>query len=188
MIGRTCLRTQAIYPGFIAIATFAPTGSYAGGMATKWLTPAEQVAWRRFITTLPDLLAALEAGIAPHGLTNGDYEVLVRLSEADDHRLRMSELAEQLRLSPSGLTRRLDGMVRAGWVERAACEGDRRVMYAHLTKAGMRKLVAAAPDHVQSVRRHLLEPIGTEGLAHLGLLFDQIHEHLHATSAETTHR
>lgn len=149
-------------------------------MATKWLTPAEQVSWRTFITTLPDLLAALEADLAPHGLTNGDYEVLVRLSEADDRRLRMSDLAEQLRLSPSGITRRLDGLVRAGWVERTACEGDRRVMYAHLTNAGMRKLVAAAPDHVASVRRHLVDPIGPEGLARLGLLFESIHRHLHA--------
>ena len=151
-------------------------------MATKWLSQSEQAAWRRFITTLPDLLAALEADLAEHGLTNGDYEVLVRLSEADGHRLRMSELAEQLRLSPSGLTRRLDGLVRAGWVERAACEGDRRVMYAHLTRSGMRKLVAAAPDHVESVRRHLLEPIGSTGLTRLGVLFDQIHQHLSETS------
>ena len=55
-------------------------------------------------------------------------------------------------------------------------------MYAHLTRSGMRKLVAAAPDHVESVRRHLLEPIGSTGLTRLGVLFDQIHQHLSETS------
>jgi len=157
-------------------------------MATKWLSPTEQAAWRQFITTLPDLMAALEADLAEHGLTNGDYEVLVRLSEAEHHRLRMSDLADQLRLSPSGLTRRLDGLVRAGWVERAACEGDRRVMWAHLTATGMSKLESTAPDHVHSVRRHLLDPIGTDGLTDLGLLFERIHHHLHPEHAEQPSR
>ena len=64
---------------------------------TKWLTRAEQDAWRVFLSTLPDLMAALEADIAPHGLTMGDYEVLVRLSETAERRLRMCDLAGSLR-------------------------------------------------------------------------------------------
>lgn len=146
--------------------------------STIWLTETEQSAWRQFITTLPDLMAALEADLAPHGLTNGDYEVLVHLSEADDSQLRMCDLAESLRLSPSGLTRRLDGLVKVGWVTRAACATDRRVMYAQLTAAGRSKMRSAAPDHVASVRRHVLDPLGQRGVQQLGALFTQIGRHL----------
>ena len=71
--------------------------------------------------------------LVPFGLTMGDYEVLVRLSEAEDQRLRMCDLATALQLSPSGLTRRLDGLVKTGLVERIASPTDRRVMFAALT-------------------------------------------------------
>ncbi|MSX94377.1 MAG: MarR family transcriptional regulator, partial [Actinobacteria bacterium] len=117
-------------------------------MPATWLTSAEQTAWRNFITTLPDLTAALEADLAPYGLTLGDYEVLVFLSEAEEDRLRMCDLAGALRLSPSGLTRRLDGLVKVGWVERESSASDRRVMYAHLTRTGRSKMDEAAPHHV----------------------------------------
>ena len=147
-------------------------------MTSKWLSAAEQAAWRSFITTLPDLMAALETDIAPHGLSMGDYEVLVFLSEADDNRMRMCDLASSLRLSPSGLTRRLDGMVKMGWVDRASCAADRRVMYAHLTPAGRAKMEAAAPDHVASVRRHVIEPLGATGVRQLGDLFQQVRDQL----------
>ena len=150
-------------------------------MTTNWLSESEQTAWRNFVNTMPDLDAAFEADVAAHGITMGDYTVLVFLSEADDHRLRMCDLAASLRLSPSGLTRRLDGMVKAGWVDRSACSADRRVMYAHLTAAGIEKMNAAAPDHVDSVRRHFIEPLGPEGVQQLSELFGLIRQHLHQT-------
>ena len=148
-------------------------------MTTNWLSEPEQTAWRNFVTTMPDLDAAFEADVAAHGITMGDYTVLVFLSEAAEHRLRMCDLAASLRLSPSGLTRRLDGLVKAGWVDRSACNADRRVMYAHLTDAGMAKMKAAAPDHVDSVRRHFFEPLGAEGVQQLSELFSRIRAHLH---------
>ncbi|MBI4934571.1 MAG: MarR family transcriptional regulator [Actinobacteria bacterium] len=147
-------------------------------MTTKWLSQAEQASWRNYILTAHDLAAALEADLAVHDLTMGDYEVLVWLSEAEDNRMRMCDLAQSLQLSPSGLTRRLDGMVKAGWVERASCAQDRRVMYAHLTTTGRAKMEAAAPTHVDSVRRHVLDPLGAEGVAQLGEIFGRIREHL----------
>ena len=147
-------------------------------MPTRWLTATEQAAWRSFITTLPDLMAALEADLAPHGLSMGDYEVLVFLSEADDNRMRMCDLSSSLRLSPSGLTRRLDGMVKMGWVDRASCAADRRVMYAHLTPSGREKMESAAPDHVASVRRHVVAPLGADGVQRLGDLFQSIRDQL----------
>lgn len=148
-------------------------------MPTNWLNDTEQRAWRSFVTTLPDLNAAFEADLAPHGLTMGDYTVLVFLSEAPDDRLRMCDLAAALRLSPSGLTRRLDGMVKAGWVERASCNSDRRVAYAHLTVSGRKKMDVAAADHVESVRRHFIGPLGDKGVQQLSTLFLAIREHLH---------
>src|SRR3954449_11687285 len=105
-------------------------------------------AWRSYAETVVDLNAALESDLAPHGLTLGDYEVLVHLSEAPERRMRMCDLAQSLRLSPSGLTRRLDGLVRHNLVERKASPTDRRVMHAHLTEAGLERMTAAAPDHV----------------------------------------
>ena len=147
-------------------------------MVSTWLTDREQLAWRNFIGTLPELTAAFESDLAPHGLTMGDYEVLVYLSEAEENRLRMCDLAGSLRLSPSGLTRRLDGMVRNGWVGRASCAGDRRVMWATLTPAGRKKMEAAAPDHVASVRRHFIEPLGADGVLRVSELFEPVREHL----------
>ena len=140
-------------------------------MSTRWLTKAEQESWRLFVTVLPDLLAAFEVDLVQHGLAFGDYEVLVRLSESDEHQMRMCDLAAALRLSPSGLTRRLDGLVKSGWVERAASPDDRRVMYARLTPRGMSTLETAAPDHVASVRRYLVDPIGADGMRDLGRIF-----------------
>jgi DNA-binding MarR family transcriptional regulator len=148
-------------------------------MATEWLSEAEQHSWRNFIMTVHDLMAALETDLAPHGLTMGDYEVLVWLSEAEQNRMRMCDLAGALQLSPSGLTRRLDGMVKNGWVERASCASDRRVMWAHLTPSGLTKMQEVAPDHVASVRRHVLEPLGPEGVVQLGEIFGSIGARLH---------
>jgi DNA-binding MarR family transcriptional regulator len=149
-------------------------------MATDWLTDNEQHSWRNFIMTVHDLMTALETDLTPHGLTMGDYEVLVYLSEADASRMRMCDLAGSLQLSPSGLTRRLDGMVKNGWVERASCASDRRVMWAHLTPAGLQKMQEVAPDHVASVRHHVLTPLGTDGVQQLGEIFGRISDQLNA--------
>lgn len=91
------------------------------------------------------------------GMSVSDYGVLVQLSEAEGGRMRMSELADHLLLSPSGLTRRLDGLVHAGLVDRARCPTDRRGAFAVLTDAGRARLQQAAPDHVEQVRRHFVD-------------------------------
>src|SRR3954451_6797451 len=155
----------------LATTTFATEGARMVAMARKWLNPAEQTAWRNFITATGPLIDALEHDLSPHGLTLGDYEVLVQLSEADHRRMRMCDLAGALRLSPSGLTRRLDGLVRHGLVERKAATDDRRVMHAHLTDAGNELLQRAAPDHVASVRRHLLDPLDAAQIDQLAVIF-----------------
>jgi len=131
-------------------------------------------AWRSYIETQNDLQMAIEADLVPTGLTLGDYQVLVFLSEAEDHRMRMCDLAGVLQLSPSGLTRRLDGLVSQGWVERVGSDLDRRVMLAVLTDEGFDKLVAAAPIHVDSVRRRLVDLLDREELAALAGIFRKL--------------
>lgn len=90
--------------------------------------------------------------VAEHGLTLSDYEVLLRLARAPDRRMRRVDLAEQVLLTPSGITRLLAGLERGGYVERAACESDARVTYAQLTELGRAKLRAASKTHFASVR------------------------------------
>jgi DNA-binding MarR family transcriptional regulator len=107
-------------------------------------------------------------------LTLGDYQVLVELSEAGERAMRMCDLAATLQLTPSGLTRRLDGLVRAGDVERVPAVHDRRVMLARLTEQGMARLVAAAPTHAASVRARFLDPVDPADQDALGRAFTAI--------------
>ena len=126
-------------------------------MDTNWLTSAEMAAWRAYIETFGDLSAALERDLVALGLTLGDYQVLVYLSEAPEGSMRMCDLADVLQLSPSGLTRRLDGLVTSGHVTRTPSSEDGRVMMGVLTDAGRSLLEATAPQHVASVRRHIFD-------------------------------
>ena len=90
--------------------------------------------------------------VAEHGLTINDYEALLLLSHAESNSLKRVELAEQLVLTPSGVTRLLDGLERAGYVEKGPCATDARVTYAVLTDAGRRKLQEASSSHIAAVR------------------------------------
>ena len=146
----------------------------ASTRAPRWLTAAEMEAWRGYIDTVGPLAAALEADLAAFGLTNGDYEVLVRLSEEPDRRLRMCDLAARLGLSPSGLTRRLDGLVRNDLVGREPSPDDRRVMLAVLTPKGHALLVEAAPHHVDSVRRHFIGLLTRREIDAIGSAFTKV--------------
>jgi DNA-binding MarR family transcriptional regulator len=129
-----------------------------------WLDEYEQGLWRRLLAAECRLREKLDHQLQQtHGLTLGDYDVLVHLSEAEGGSLRMSELAERLLLSRSGLTRRVDGLVRAGWVERKACPDDGRGSLAVLTAAGLGLLRTAAPTHVAGVRRHLIDALAEIG-------------------------
>lgn len=140
----------------------------------RWLNRDEMRAWLAFTETHGDLLTALEHDLAPTELTLGDYQVFVYLSAADDDSMKMCDLAEILQLSPSGLTRRLDGLVKAGWVERRPSERDRRVMHAVLTDAGRAKLEQAAPIHVESVRARMIDLLDIDELATFTSIFGKI--------------
>ena len=135
-------------------------------------------AWRAYVETVSDLETALERDLAPTGLTLGDYQVLVYLSEATDRSMRMCDLAAVLQLSPSGLTRRLDGLVKAGWVVRTGSPEDRRVMLAVLTDAGFAMLRDAAPVHVESVRRRIFDQLDGEQVTAMEGIFGAIRDAL----------
>lgn len=109
--------------------------------------------------------------LAEHGLTLSDYEVLLRLARAPERRLRRVDLADQVLLSASGVTRLLDGLEACGYVERGACPTDRRVVYAVLTEAGLRKLHEASESHLAEVERLFAERFSPDELEELrGLL------------------
>lgn len=146
----------------------------------RWLDAEEQAAWRSYTDVATPLAHALEVDLLPFGLTGGDYEVLVHLSEAEGRRMRMCDLAARLRLSPSGLTRRLDGLVRHGLVAREPSPDDRRVMLAALTDVGYDLLVEAAPHHVESVRRHFVDVLTRAEIRALASAFVKIRRSLEA--------
>jgi DNA-binding MarR family transcriptional regulator len=149
-------------------------------MAVDWLSDDEQHTWRALIRFIHELRAEQEeALVEAHGITDADYGVLVQLSEAEDRRLRMCDLAQQMRMSPSGLTRRIDALARRGFVSRETSPSDRRVMLAVLTDDGLAKLRAAAPTHVAAVRRSLFDHLSDEQVQRLGELIGQAQESRH---------
>jgi MarR family transcriptional regulator, 2-MHQ and catechol-resistance regulon repressor len=95
-----------------------------------------------------ELSARLEAG---HGLTLSDFDVLVQLYFAEGHRLRRIDLARQVLLTASGITRLLDGLERAGWVGKERCDSDARVTYAVLTEAGLERFEKARESHMADI-------------------------------------
>ena len=147
----------------------------------KWLNDAEMKAWRGFVTTSPDLMNAIERDLGVFGLDAGDYQLLAMLSEATDHRLKMCDLADTLRLSRSGLTRRMDGVVKAKYVERIQDKDDRRVSFAHLTTKGYEFLKKVAPLHLRDVRSRMIDLLNESEIKAIGSAFAKINTHLRAT-------
>ena len=112
--------------------------------------------------------------VAEHGLTINDFECLLRLSRAEGQRMRRVDLAGELLLTASGVTRLLDGLEAAGYVERASCTSDRRVTYAVLTEAGLAKLHEAAGSHVAAVQALFEERYDEDELGQLGQLLARL--------------
>jgi len=109
-------------------------------------------AWIRFLRAHASLTQQLSARLeSEHGLTLNDYDVLVQLAHAEGRQLRRVDLARSVLLSASGITRLLDGLERAGWVEKGTCPSDARVTYAVLTEAGLTKYRAARRSHLADV-------------------------------------
>lgn len=142
-------------------------------MSTQLTTSAIEIppavrAWTRLLRAHASATRALNAQLlAEHGLTVNDYEALYVLSRSAELRLKPVELAQRLLLTPSGITRLLDGLERTGLVKRAPCPTDRRVLYAQLTETGATKLEAASCSHVGSIRSLFEENMSTEEIDQL---------------------
>jgi DNA-binding MarR family transcriptional regulator len=136
--------------------------------------PALQ-AWFRLLRGQAAARRTLEAGLqAAHGLTVVGYEALLLLSEAEEQAMRRIDLARGLGLTASGVTRLLDGLERAGLVEKRTCAEDARVTYAVLTDAGAERLERASCSHVGSVRALFEERYSDEELETLASLLGRL--------------
>ena len=125
-------------------------------------------AWSTFLRAHSHVVRELERELhAEQELALTDYDVLVQLAAAGDRRLRMSELADRLLLSRSGVTRLIDRLVADGLVERVTCESDRRGQWAALTDAGYDRLRRASPTHLRGVATHFLDRLSPDDLASL---------------------
>jgi DNA-binding MarR family transcriptional regulator len=102
--------------------------------------------------------------LTDHGLLITDYQCLLALAHAEDGAMRRVDLAEQLILTPSGVTRLLDGLERDGWVTKGSCSTDLRVTYAVLTEEGRDHLEAAGRSHVAQVRELIENELSAEEL------------------------
>jgi DNA-binding MarR family transcriptional regulator len=140
----------------------------------RWLNAAEMKAWRRYIIASRRLLEALDDDLAAHDISMSDYEVLAQLSEAPDRRMRMSELADVAMISRSRLSHRIKVMEKAGWVKREACPIDKRGYFAVMTPKGWKAIVAAAPDHVASVRERFLDALDKGDQKVLAEIFERV--------------
>ena len=152
----------------------------AGQNATtpRWLNAAEMKAWRRYIIASRRLLEALDSDLEDHELSMADYEVLAQLSDAPERKMRMSELADVAMLSRSRLSHRIKVMEKAGWVKREACPVDKRGYFAVMTAKGWKAIVAAAPDHVESVRTRFMDHLTKADQQVLAEIFERIEESL----------
>ena len=146
-----------------------------GGMTVVGLSSRELAAWQLFLHSHAFVMRRLEAElVAEHGLPLASYDVLVQLANAPDRRLRMTDLADRVLLSRSGLTRLVDRLVREGLVERAACPSDARGTFSVLTEAGLDRLRAAAPTHLRGVHEHVTRHLSDDELDTLTALLGKL--------------
>jgi DNA-binding MarR family transcriptional regulator len=139
------------------------------------LTAAELQTWRAFLRAHAQVIRRLEHDlVAGHDLPLASYDVLVQLSEAPGCRLRMTELAERVLLSRSGLTRLVDRLEREGLVQRQACPSDARGTHAVLTDAGRERLRQAWPTHLAGVVDRFVGRLDGDELATLGALLGRL--------------
>lgn len=146
----------------------------AAPIEPRWLDTQQQRIWRSWLNGVAAINQELQVELERFGLDLSEYEIMVNLSEEPERTLRMSELAERSRQSRSRLTHTVSRMEKKGLVRRSTCASDRRGVFATLTPAGYELLVAAAPHHVESVRRALVDPVSPEDYQALGRVMEAV--------------
>ncbi|MQA09590.1 MAG: MarR family transcriptional regulator [Pseudonocardiaceae bacterium] len=148
----------------------------------RWLSAREQRVWRSYLHATWMLTEHVERQLQQEaGMPHTYYEILVVLSEAPNRSLRMSELAATCHASRSRLSHAVARLERAGWVQRHACEKDKRGSWASLTETGFAVLEKAAPGHVTTVRENLFDVLTEEQVDALGEICAAIRDGLAPT-------
>lgn len=135
---------------------------------TRWLSVEEQEIWRTWLLGTARIQSFLDADLRRFGFDLAEYEILVALSESENGRLRMSELAELVHQSRSRLTHTIKRLEERGCVTRMSCAADGRGVWAEMTDPGMDLLREMAPRHVEAVRRILVDAVDPADLAAMG--------------------
>jgi DNA-binding MarR family transcriptional regulator len=147
----------------------------ASAHAQSQLSRRELGAWRGFLRAHAALAKVLDAElVAAHGLSLSSYEVLLLLEGAPGGRLRMSELAQSVLLSRSGISRLADRLEADGLIERVVCETDRRGLHAVITDAGRARLREARPTHLAGVRERFLAHFSRSELDQLAAFWERL--------------
>jgi DNA-binding MarR family transcriptional regulator len=151
----------------------------------RWLSDAEQRAWigYRRMRLLLDTQVARDLQ-HDSGLSAPDYDVLSALSSTEGHRWRLTRLAERMLWSKSRLSRHIARMQQRGLVTHEECATDGRGALVVLTEAGLRAITEAAPDHVESVRRHFIDLLSAEQLETLATVTETVLAQLSEPSEE----
>jgi DNA-binding MarR family transcriptional regulator len=143
----------------------------------RWLTPEEQSVWRAFLDVSRLMTEQMNRQLSDDSkMSLPEYEILVALSEAPDRRLRMSELADRVLSSRSRITHTVGRMEERGHVHREACADDGRGVLCVLTDTGFAVLDAAAPGHVESVRRAMFDPLSAAEVEAFGVALRKVRE------------
>jgi DNA-binding MarR family transcriptional regulator len=152
------------------------TGALSG---PRWLNEQEARAWRAYVISKPLLEYRLHRELVEgHSISLVDYEVLVRLAEARENEMRMSELAEETASSKSRISHQIARMEAEGLVTRRQHAGDGRGVVAALTPTGMDMLRTSAPTHVTGVREHLIDLLSADEREVLARVFERLISHL----------
>ena len=148
-----------------AVSVNSPAASVA-------LSESETQAWVGLLHAHATLVKQLDAELTTaHGISLSGFEVLWRLAEADHGRLRMTDLAGLVMLSPSGLSRLVDRLESEGMIERVACPEDGRAINATITEAGRRKLSESRETHFEGIRRRFLAHFDEAEIGQLALFW-----------------
>jgi len=144
-------------------------------MKDEFLTDAEFRAWHGCLEFTNAAMREIDEALnARHGISIKEFDVLITLFNAPDGRLRMSELAQQVVLTPSGVTHLVTRLERGGLVDRRVDDEDRRSFFAVLTAAGRRRLREARPTHNDVIRERLTARLTPEELRTLGRLWGRV--------------
>jgi DNA-binding MarR family transcriptional regulator len=157
----------------------APLVSVRSSTDVRWLSPEEQSVWRAFLDVSRLMMDQMNRQLSEDSdMSLPEYEILVALSEAPDRRLRMSELADRVVSSRSRITHTVGRMEERDLVRREACLDDGRGVLCALTDAGFAVLEAAAPAHVEGVRRAMFDPLAPAEVEALGRALGTVREEL----------